>query len=135
MTIPDPHANQVELTQDEKRSVLENDRKVREQGVTFKNFADAAIGNEATRSGGRFAKLDVAPVVKPLPPNSPWSSQQPRLPDEAPLGFDINAVPDLGFPLNQSVAQAPASSPAAVETVTDERGGPHQPASSLSSEK
>jgi hypothetical protein len=107
------------LTQDEKREVLKNDRRVREM-TTFRSFADA-FANE-TR-GGRFAKSDTGPTIKPLPPNSPWASNP--VPDEPPLGFDVNAVPDLGFPLNKqtSVVPTPAIPLAAVETATDERGG------------
>jgi hypothetical protein len=121
------------LTQDEKRREMEQDRKARKQQgpTTFKDFA-SAFANE-TR-GGRYAKSDAAPLIKPLT-SGPWSPQ-PTPGDEPPLGYDINAVPDLGFP--KSVAPTPASPLAAVETATDERGGatePQRPSSSLSEEK
>jgi hypothetical protein len=120
-----------EFTQQQKRDVLDDDRKARERPATFKDFA-SAFANE-TR-GGRFAKSSTDQTVTPLP-SGPWSAQ-PGPGDEPPLGMDVNAVPDLGFPLNKqtSVAQAPAS-PLAVETATDERGGatgPERSSSSLS---
>jgi hypothetical protein len=83
----DPH--QVEISQDEKRRVLENDRRLREQ-ATFKSFSDA-FANEGKESG-RFSKLNVAPVVHLLPANSPWSGEQPSPGDEAAYGVDINKV-------------------------------------------
>ena len=83
----DPH--QVEISQAEKRRVLENDRKVREQ-TTFRSFTEA-FANEGKESG-RFAKLNVVPVVQPLPPNSPWSSEQPSPGDEPPFGVPIDKV-------------------------------------------
>jgi hypothetical protein len=102
-----------DLTQEEKRHEMEQDRKAR---TTFKDFA-SAFANEGR--GGRFAKSSDDQAIKPLPPNSPWSGAQPSPGDELPLGYDINAVPDLGFP--KSVAPTP--DPLAVETATDERGG------------
>ena len=111
-----------ESSQSERKEVLKNDRP-----STFKDFTFA---NE-TR-GGRYAKSDSGPTVRPLPPSSPWASNP--VPAEPPLGYDINAVPDLGFPLNkQSVAQAPADpSPSAVETASDERDAEATPVPSLS---
>jgi hypothetical protein len=83
----DPH--QVEITQAEKRQVLANDQRVREQ-TTFKSFSDA-FANEGKESG-RFAKLNVVPVVQPLPPESPWSAQQPSPGDEPSFGVPIDKV-------------------------------------------
>jgi hypothetical protein len=110
--------------QSERRQVLQDDR------ATFRSFADA-FANEAR--GGRFAKSDHASMVKPLPPTSPWAGPNPGPGDEPPLGYDINEVPDLGFPQS-----GPAPGASAVEP-TDDRGGaspgPDSPASTLSSEK
>jgi hypothetical protein len=92
--------------------------------TTFRSFADA-FANE-TR-GGRYGKSGTDQTVQPLP-SGPWSAQ-PGPGDEPPLGFDVNAVPDLGFPLNkQSVASNPASL-AAVETATDRNGTASNPGS------
>jgi hypothetical protein len=74
------------LSQDEKRAVMKNDRRVREQ-TTFKSFADA-LANEGRE--GRFKKVESPP--KPLPANSPWSGANPGPGDEAPLGFNIDRV-------------------------------------------
>jgi hypothetical protein len=125
MTPDDPKL----ITQDDKRRVLASDRLAREQGsATYKDFA-SAFANE--NRGGRFAKSDTGPTVKALPAASPWSGAQAGPGTEEPLGYDINAVPDLGFPLNkQSVAQAPSVSPSDVIETATERSGPHQPAPS-----
>jgi hypothetical protein len=111
-----------EFTQQQKRDVMESDRKARERPATFKDFA-SAFANE-TR-GGRYGKSDASALVRPLPPASPWSGAQPGPGDERPLGYDINEVPDLGFSNEQKSVPAPAASPSAVETT--ERVGPHQP--------
>jgi hypothetical protein len=104
------------LTQAEKRREMEQDRKA----TTFRSFADAFVSENR---GGRFGKSGNDQTVKPLPPESPWSGAQPAPGDELPLGYDINAVPDLGFPLNKQSATAPSAvSPCDVET-TDEQGG------------
>jgi hypothetical protein len=104
------------LTQEEKLREVKQDQKAGEQQqapATFKDFA-SAFANE--NRGGRFGKSGTDQTIKPLPPNSPWASNP--VPDEPPLGFDINQVPDLGFPLNKSVAEAPSASPSDVETAT-----------------
>jgi hypothetical protein len=74
------------LTQAEKRREMENDRKVR-QATTFKDFA-SAFASEGRE--GRFKKVESPP--KPLPPNSPWSSEQVSPGDEAPLGYNIDQI-------------------------------------------
>jgi hypothetical protein len=130
MTIPDP-----EITQAEKRRVLENDRKVREQ-ATFKSFADASFGNEATRSGGRFSKLDDTPVVKRLPESSPWSGLQPGPGDEPSLDEAEKQAATLAYMRQVAEADlarlvgsvpAPATPSSAVET--DRRGEDQPPCS------
>jgi hypothetical protein len=87
MSATDP---QPQITQEEKRRVMENDRRVREGSTTFRSFSDA-FANEGKESG-RFSKLNVAPVVHPLPANSPWSGEQPQPGDEASLGININQL-------------------------------------------
>jgi hypothetical protein len=74
------------LSQDEKRAVMKNDQKVREQ-ATFKDFA-SAFANEGRE--GRFKKLDQP--VTPLPPGSPWSGEQPSPGDEPAYGISIDKV-------------------------------------------
>jgi hypothetical protein len=79
------------LTQQEKLDVMKQDRKVKEQQqgqTTFKDFASAFTSEN---SGGRFAKIN-PPTVQPLPPNSPWSSEQPSPGDEASLGYSVDRV-------------------------------------------
>jgi hypothetical protein len=87
MTATDPH--QPEISQAEKREILENDRRVRDR-TTYKSFSDA-LANEGKESG-RFSKLNVAPVVHPLPANSPWSSEQPSPGTESPTGYRIDQL-------------------------------------------
>jgi hypothetical protein len=78
------------LTQQERRDVMKQDRKVREQQqgqTTFKDFA-SAFANEGRE--GRFKKLDQP--VTPLPPTSPWSGEQPSPGDEPAYGVSIDKV-------------------------------------------
>jgi hypothetical protein len=99
MTTYDP--GQVEFTQDEKRAILKNDARVREQGKergsTFAQFAES----EATEIHGRFAGREKSVVVGSQPnagavyPAGPtWS--QDVAPPEPPLGVDVNAVDAVG---------------------------------------
>ena len=71
-----------EITQDEKRKVLRD---------SYLNRAAA----DANLAGGRFKKQNATevvgvPVYPPIP-SRPWSGADP-VPDEPPLGFDINQV-------------------------------------------
>src|SRR5262245_31922742 len=93
--------------QSERRRVLENDRRVRDQS-TYADHARSVVDDK----GGRFAKLNVTPTVHRLPESSPWSGSQPGLGIEPPLGYSIDQLePQSG---------APDSAP--VET-TDDRDG------------
>ena len=74
------------LSQTEKRREMENDRRVREQGTSFKSFEEAFVNDR----GGRFTKVE--PPPKPLPPNSPWSGEQPSPGDEPSYGISIDKV-------------------------------------------
>jgi hypothetical protein len=80
------------LDQEEKRRVLENDRK-----ATFFQFAQSA----ATEIGGRFATQAKQTVVgttpspyPQLPSSSPWAGPDP-VPDEPPTGYRVD---DLEHP-------------------------------------
>jgi hypothetical protein len=85
----------------ERRAVLENDRRVREQqkrqseGTTFHQHAQAQADET---NQGRFAATGVPNVIGPTPiPKYPAasSSWQIQLPDEPPLGFDNPALDEL----------------------------------------
>jgi len=77
------------LSQEEKLREMQNDRRVRER-TTFKDFA-SAFASEG-RESGRFAKNNATTTVQPLPPNSPWSSEQVQPGDEPSLGVNIDQV-------------------------------------------
>jgi hypothetical protein len=119
----DPQVQQAELSDDEKRAVIDNDRRVREQGSTFDTFAKSGVGNEG-RESGRFSKLDVKPLIHKLPDSSPWSGVQPNPGDEPPLGYSID---DLGL----QKSGAPVTTPV---DATDARGGEPPCAAPTSSE-
>jgi hypothetical protein len=112
---------QAEISDDEKREVIENDRRVREQGTSFKSFTDA-FANEGKESG-RFSRLDVKPTIHKLPESSPWAHPDPGG-IEPPLGYSVD---DLG--LQKSGAPVSPS----VEA-TDDRGGEPPCAAPTSSE-
>jgi hypothetical protein len=71
-----------------------------QQATTYAQLAAGALGDEA---GGRFAVARPKPQMNEFR-EGPWPvpdwSHDPVGP-EPPLGFDINEVPDLGFPEGQ----------------------------------
>jgi hypothetical protein len=83
--------------QQERRETLQNDRKVREQGTTLSQFAQA----EANEVGGRFSGHEKATVVgaqeSPAYPAAPnWAFDPAGV--EPALGIDINAIEPTGEP-------------------------------------
>jgi hypothetical protein len=91
--------------QAERRRVLQNDARVREQGATF-------MSHTHSDAGGRFAKIGAASVIgSTAVPQYPAASaaHQIQLPDEPPLGFDN---PELEPPTMPSPVEAQAGGPA-----------------------
>jgi hypothetical protein len=84
-----------ELSQEERRAALRNDRRVRE-ATTFNRFA---IG-EADIVGGRYSAIsknivtEGPPAYPALPPGSPFASDP--VGPEAPLGFPIDEHESVG---------------------------------------
>lgn len=84
-----------DATQSERKAIVTSERN------TFLSRTEAELEEE---SGGRFKKntrttivgVNPASVYPRLPQSSPWASPCPSG-NEAPLGVDVNAVPDLGF--------------------------------------
>jgi hypothetical protein len=106
----------------ERRAVLENDRKVLEQrGGTFFQHG---VSQAAELSQGRFAAVGAPTVVGSKPnPSTQYpaasAAHQTELPPEQPLGFSIDDMPGLENPtgdassgLSPPVATGPASADA-----------------------
>jgi hypothetical protein len=96
MTTDDPES------QAERRRVLANDVRVREQSRS--GDTGTYLSHTHSELGGRFAVTDhqtitgvVSPAPPPLPANSPWHGRDP-VPDEPPLGYRIDAMPELEPP-------------------------------------
>jgi hypothetical protein len=90
-----------EITQREKRQVLENDRRVQEAEERRMRTYHGHVLDGELDLGGRFAKVHTTTVVgtSPVsypqqPSGSPWGSD-PVSP-EMPLGIDINAQEPTG---------------------------------------
>jgi|SRR6516165_12040733 hypothetical protein len=115
----------------------ERRRRAREpaQPTTFHQFAQS---NSDETSGGRFAKqegstpqvvgADGPPTCPALPSSSPWSGEDP-VPDEPPLGININAMPELGqnptgLPMSQPVATGVAEAPLGPRQVVEHAAPP-----------
>ena len=120
-------------SQAERRRVLLNDACVREQSGTYLSHTHSELG-------GRFAVTDhqtitgvISPAPPPLPANSPWHGPDP-VPKEPPLGYDINAMPEL----ETSTGVPPVSPPVATDDpVAAPLGGSlvQQPSGGLVSER
>ena len=101
--------------QAERRRVLLNDARVREQARN--GDTGTYLSHTHSELGGRFALTEhqtitgvVSPAPPPLPANSPWHGSDP-VPDEPPLGYDINAMPEL----ETSTGVSPVSPPVATD--------------------
>jgi hypothetical protein len=97
--------------QSERREVLENDKRVREQGSTF-------LAHTHNGAGGRFAAISSPTVIgaeaTPKYPQGPaWCADQTGI--EPPLNIDVNAIEPCGEPheIRASIASLePCLSPA-----------------------
>src|SRR6516165_8426909 len=81
-------------SQVERRRVLLNDARVREQSQN--GDTGTYLSHTHSELGGRFALTEhqtitgvVSPAPPPLPANSPWHGRDP-VPDEPPLGYRID---------------------------------------------
>jgi hypothetical protein len=90
--------------------------------------------------GGRFATTEhqtitgvVSPAPPPLPANSPWHGSDP-VPTEPPLGYRIDAMPELECP----TGIPPVSPPVATDdpaNAPSSDGSPATPSGGLMSER
>jgi hypothetical protein len=97
-------------SQAERRRVLLQDADVRDRFGTYLSHTHSELG-------GRFAVTDhqtitgvVSPSPPPLPANSPWHGSDP-VPDEPPLGYSVDAMPEL----ETSTGVNPVSPPVATD--------------------
>jgi len=87
-----------DITQKEKREILENDRKVR-QASTYHSVAASSVDDER---GGRYAHagrsttvVGSSPISYPAQPaQSPWHHDP--APDEPPLGYSVEEMEPVG---------------------------------------
>jgi len=115
--------------QAERRRVLINDARVREQSRN--GDTGTYLSHTHSEVGGRFALTEhqtitgvVSPSPPPLPANSPWHGPDP-VPDEPPLGYRIDAMPELESP----TGVPPVSPPVATDDPADAPSGGSSPAS------
>jgi hypothetical protein len=117
--------------QGERRRVLANDARVREQSGTF-------FSHTHMDEGGRFAQVSNAQIVGADPiPNYPAASaaHQIQLPDEPPLGFDNPALENstVACPVEAQPggpAEAPATTSVSPGQLSDKHAAgpsPRQP--------
>ena len=141
MTDPDDLESQIL-----RRRVLQNDRRVREQGSTFSQFAQS----EASEIGGRFAANERATVVgaDPVPGYPAAFQQRDPVPDEPPLGYRIHdltphelepSMASISLPVEEAQstgdpAHAP-SSPATSGAVSEQAGSSFFPTKSETGEE
>jgi hypothetical protein len=95
-----------QLEQAERREVLENDKRLREQGSAY-------IHHQHDEAGGRFKEVGASNVIGTTEiPNYPAASPswQIQLPDEPPLGHD-NPTLEVGseLPQGQGAPETPST--------------------------
>jgi hypothetical protein len=103
--------------QAERRRVLLQDAYVR-ANANRNGDTGTYLSHTHSEVGGRFAVTEhqtitgvVSPAPPPLPANSPWHGSDP-VPDEPPLGYRIDAMPEFESPTGVS----PVSTPTPVAT-------------------
>ena len=115
-------------SQAERRRVLRDDARLREQASTMHAHAVA----EANESAGRFGAIGKSTVtgaaaVPQYPRGPDWSAAEALIPPEPPLGYDINEMTPLEPAAVASspsdVAQAPDDPAAAPSVPGVERAG------------
>src|SRR6516162_4701971 len=104
--------------QEERRRVLLNDARVREQARN--GDTGTYLSHTHSELGGRFALTEhqtitgvVSPAPPPLPSTSPWAGPDP-VPHEPPLGYRIDDLNAFSNPEPDPLAQAtddPAPAP------------------------
>jgi hypothetical protein len=121
-----PPVREDQIDQAERKAVLENDRRVREQqqASTFHQHAQAQALDTA---GGRFAQVNAATVIgaQPLPkyPQAGTPFQSDPVGIEPPLGFSVNDLEPSANQLPPPVAveePGPASDGDAPSDLADE---------------
>jgi hypothetical protein len=112
---------EAEEEQAERRRVLRNDQRVREQGSTYRDHT------HIDDAGGRFAAVNAAeivggtptPIYPALPASSPWAGPD-LVGREPPLGFEIDALEPSSFPAQATGPTSEADSPSTVLPCSDE---------------
>ena len=107
--------------QNDRLEVLENEKRLREQGSTFLSHTHNDIG-------GRFAAISSPVVVgeKQIPQYPAAFLQHDPVPDEPALGVDVNALEPCGEPheLRASIASLGPSLPPSAQETPDPAPGP-----------
>jgi hypothetical protein len=89
-----------EITQREKRQVMENDRRRVREATTYCSVAQAALDDErggryAAGSGSKASVVGTSPVSYPQQPaGSPWAKDE--CPPEPPLGYSVETLEPVG---------------------------------------
>jgi hypothetical protein len=106
-------------SQAERRRVLQNDARVREQSRN--GDTSSYLDHVEPLLGGRFAVTEhqtitgvVSPSPPPLPTNSPWHGSDP-VPDEPPLGYRIDAMPEQESSMAMWSSSIEATGPASAD--------------------
>jgi hypothetical protein len=122
-----------QIDQAERRTVLENDRRVREQQKPSE--ASTYLDQYHSDVGGRFSVTEhesvtgrVSPKPPQLPAASPWSGSQPEPPIEPPLGISVSDLessmaPPISVEVTGGAAGAPLS-PSSVEHAASPSSSP-----------
>jgi hypothetical protein len=122
MTTYDPES------QAERRRILRNDQRVRDQSRN--GDTGTYLSHTHSEVGGRFAVTEhqtitgvVSPAPPPLPASSPWSGPDP-VPIEPPLGYRIDAMPELEPPTGVSPVSPPVATDDPALAPSGGSGGP-----------
>jgi hypothetical protein len=122
--------------QAERRRVLANDARLRDQSRD--GDTGTYLSHTHSEVGGRFAVTEhqtitgvVSPAPPPLPTNSPWAGSDP-VPDEPPLGYRIDAMPECENLTGVLATDDPAQAPSGGSSAAPYGGLVSEPAGSSS---
>ena len=105
--------------QQERRAVLSNEQKLPAgdyEPTTLHAMSRLSNDLEGRHSARDYLAGADASVDYPAIPSGPWSADYAKVPDEPPLGFDVNAVEPTGTPAEVAASMAGATAPTSVIT-------------------
>jgi hypothetical protein len=104
-------AQKVAILKAEAARMLQQQNRAVNTRSAYHSVTDPSPGGRFAKALGEFTVGSTPTVDYPHIPSGPWSSSQPRPPDEEPLGFSVNDMIPVGELHEQLTEQVSAVAP------------------------